>query len=252
MAAFQAKVAEDAVKLLKEAEEKKKQEEEEAERRKAEAEAQKKQAAVAELKAAVGEVRRLAGLEDAGGELMQPAKVRVAAAVKAATLAGVPQDDLVEASQAAVPAPQAPEPQALEKKEELVNGAVGELAEHGDREKKPKFNVSSLARYAARVAAMAAKESGKTAPEVAKAATAAAKAAGGGPDDISKAALIAVKIANNEELPPDLAGGESSSSSSSDSSSDTEREADISQKEKDKAKRDGIAAVFYFGLQGTR
>merc|ERR1712176_50122 len=93
---------------------------------------------------------------------------------------------------------------------------------------------------------------GKTAAEITKAAATAAKENGADPPDIAKAAADGAKIARGEtvrviEYAED--DGDDGSSSSSDSSSSTEEvdEAAISQKDKDKAKRDGIAAVFYFG-----
>merc|ERR1719215_198437 len=106
----------------------------------------------------------------------------------------------------------------------------------------------------ARKPAEAAREAGKPAPEIAKAAAAAAKAAGGDASDISEAAKMAVKIAAGEQLPPlpEIEGGDDaddSSSSSSDSSSSAEDEAPLEEKDRAKAKREGIAAAFYFGIK---
>jgi len=217
--------------------------------------------ALNELRSAVLAVRALAVSENQGGDAMEPAKLRVAAAVQAATRAGLSQQEIAEASSAVLP----PAP-SLAPGEDEEGSAGGATDEHGFQvkasektdpgetgglaeNKVKRKNRHKLAREAARAAALEAKEAGKSKGEIAKAATAAAKAAGGDGNDISAAAVAALKIASDEipEQKDDGSSSSSSSSSSSDSES-AEQEEPIAAKDAAKAKRDGIAAVFYFGI----
>lgn len=220
VAAFKAKVASDARALLAAEEDRQK--------------AAKKEACLAELRAAIGEVRKLAGQEDQGGEQMKPAKLRVAKALQAATAAGIDQEEIVEATTLE------PEPQ------EAGSGSkdgTSEAAAPEDTTKKDIKKERLAVREAAHAAAVLAKQEGRPAAEIAKMAAVAAKAYGGDATAIQKAAVAALKIAKGED--PQYSDIDSSSSSSS--SSESEREEDIGQWERDKAKRDGIAAAFYFG-----
>lgn len=174
-----------------------------------------KEAALTEVRAAVAEVRQLASQENKGVEAIQAAKVRVATAIQKAQSAGVSQEELLAAS-----------------KSESTNKVMP-----GDFAKADKEKIYSAAFEAARVAAEAAKDAGKPDIEIVKAAAAAAKAAGGDPK-VAAAALKSLKATENND----------SSSSSSDSSSSEEDELPIAAEAKAKAKREGIAAAFYFGV----
>jgi len=202
----------------------------------------KKMAALAELKAAVQQVRTLAATEDQAGDAMKIAKKQIAIAMQAAMKAGIPQEAIVAASKA-----------PAETKDEQTEGADEEKKESPPPKKREprKPSARKVAMKAAREAAEAAREAGKAAPEIAKGAAAAAKAAGGDASDISEAAKMAVKIAAGESLPPIEEGddGDDSSSSSSDSSSSVEDEVPLEEKDRAKAKREGIAAAFYFGIK---
>jgi len=189
-----------------------------------------KEAALADLKFAVDSVREVTAKGDATAEEIKGAKLRVAQAIKAAQDKGVSQEELVEASSAMGKAKEAQEkkeealkPEKKVKKEPVViefdNPAVGE---------------------AVKEAAAQAKEDGKTLPEIIMAAVAAAKAVEGASDEDVKKAKKAAAAAAMEE---------SSSSSGSDDSSDTEYETELAAAEKAKAKREGIAAAFYFNAK---
>lgn len=95
---------------------------------------------------------------------------------------------------------------------------------------------------AVRDAAAKGREEGASLPEIIKAAVEAASAVEGvSPEDLKRAKKAAAALAM-------AADGDDSSSSSS--SSETENEADIGKAEREKAKREGIAAIFYFNAQG--
>lgn len=187
---------------------------------------QAKEAALADVNFAVGGVRELATKENVKPEDLKAARARVAVAIKAAQAKGVSQEELVEASKGMG---KAPEEKAEGKGEERIkkkavviefdNPAVGE---------------------AAKEAAAAAKEEGKTLPEIIKAAVDAAQAVeGASTEDVKKAKKAAAAAAMEE----------SSDSSDSSDSTDTEVENDIGETEKQKAKREGIAAAFYFNAK---
>lgn len=274
VAAFKAAVAEDAIKMLEE--EKRKVEEA--------AEAQRKQireAAIAELSEAASELRKAAEAGEVGMAMRQ-AKMRLGVATKAAASAGVSQESMVEATAPPKPPPEISAEEQLESElAAAAEAAEGEAPEGGaaegaaaegegeadaedtedskkkkkkkDKEKKPTEPPKSvIVQRAAHAAANEAKEAGKTAAEITKAAAAAAKENGADPPGIAKAAADGAKIARGEtvrviEYAEDDGGDDSSSSSGSSSSTEECDEAAISQNERDKAKRDGIAAVFYFG-----
>lgn len=202
-----------------------------------------KESALNELKSAVSAVRHLACLEKHDSDDMKAAKLRVAAAIKNTTEAGCLQEEIVSASSATV----APK-QVTEGKEGNHSEAPQESAKDSaggvSKEVLPK---RVKPRDAARDAAIDAKETGKTPAEIAKAAAAAAKKAGGNARDIAKAALVAAKIAGITQGQREFTDSDSSSSSSSGSTSEEEEaEAPIEAKAKAAAKRDGIAAAFYF------
>merc|ERR1712151_567909 len=109
------------------------------------------------------------------------------------------------------------------------------------------------------LAAKTAMANGEKAGLMAKAAVKAAKDAGGDGADIARAAQDAVKISKGEEPekvpdePEEEAKEEgnddASSGGSSSSSGESERELPIAEKDKAKAKREGIAQAFYFGCK---
>lgn len=189
-----------------------------------------KDEALQNLKTAVEGVRFLATLESPSPEAFKEAKARVAAAIKVAQEKGVSKEELIEASSAMKPTA----------KEEAIKQSAGE----GDGEEKKKKEVviefeNPAVGEAAKEAAAKAKEEDKTLPEIIKAAVEAAQAVeGASAEDIKKAKKVAAQAAM-----------EGSSSSSSDSSSETEYETEMAAAEKAKAKREGIAAVFYMGVK---
>lgn len=152
---------------------------------------------------------------------------------------------------------------------------AAEDAAKGEEEKKPKLKIippkqpskRALVQKAAHEAAIEAKEGGEPPANVAKAATSSAKMAGGDAEDIMRAAKDGVKIANGEQpvMLPEYeekesetvyakdtkvdGGKDDDSSSSSSDSYDSERELPIAENDKAKAKREGIAAAFYFGVR---
>lgn len=213
-----------------------------------------KESALTELRGAVTAVRALAVSDKQTGEEMKAAKLRVAAAIKGATEAGCSQDEIVAASAAVAP----PAPAQHAAPDGSTDGSVQGAPPTGEPAKKEPFTSDVKddgqdvprrvkPKDAARQAATTAKEAGKTPAEIAKAAAAAAKAAGGSARDIAKAAMVAAKIAGvSSGQASEDSESESSSSSSESSSDDVEAEAPIEAKAKAAAKRDGIAAAFYF------
>lgn len=192
-----------------------------------------KEEALAELKKAVEVFRDASSQEVPDPEALKDAKVKVAAAIKEAQAKGVSPEELIEASSQMGVSKQATEervkPEETEKEERVKKEKV----------KKEKVVIefdNPAVGEAARAAAEKAKEEGLSLPEMIKAAITALQAIGGaGPDDIKKVKKLAAEVALDQ-----------SSSSSSDDSSDTEMEKEIDKDEKAKAKREGIAAAFYF------
>jgi hypothetical protein len=323
LAAFQAKVKEDAQAMLAEAAKAAEAAEakrlaDEAEIRAKEAEAKKKEEeakaaakkapALKELRDALADVRMVGSEGDAG--IMKLAKVRVAVAMQAAKDAGCSQEEIVAASVPPTPAPD-PAPSAApeatadgarqdgsdnEKADEKPNFRVGDRVRgkdsgnegvvvavdddgdptvklDGEEEEKPRYGsefdiierapkvkkprVKRLNRrkamlMAVRIAALKASMAGEAPNGVAKAAAATAKSEGAEPADVAKAAGWGLKIADGEtpaELDLNDPYETASGSSSSSSSTEEEDELAISEKDRAKANRDGIAAVFYFGVQ---
>jgi len=249
---LQMKVAQDAVALLKEKEEaKQKAAEEEAEKAKAAAAAERKkqqQPLLDGIKEAVAEVRKAAATGDA--EAIKTAQPLLAMAVQAAKGAGISEEDILEASTA----PPAPEPEKKDEAEaEKANEEPDEEALEKQRKKKEAKAAKKKQQHQIKVAIynaiVAAKTEGLPTPQIAKAGAAAAKEAGGSPADISDAAKLALKVASGEEVPPPAEEESDSSSSSSSDSSETEEEAPLAEGERAKAKREGIAAAFYFGIK---
>lgn len=187
-----------------------------------------KDEALTDLKASCEGVRLLASLASPSAEAYKEAKQRVAAAIKNATEKGVSKEELIEASSA--------------KQEAELNTPKPKGEERIKAEKKPaKVKVviefaNPAVGVACNEAAEKAKEEGKTIPEIiAAAVTAAAAVPDASTEDMKKVKKQAAAMAL-----------EGSSSSSSSSSSEEEAEAAIDDKSKAKAKREGIAAVFYF------
>jgi len=205
------KIQEDAQKLLQEA----------------------KDEALTELKASVEGVRFLANCESPSEDAFKEAKARVAAAIKSATEKGVSKEELIEASKAAT---------ETTKKEEKIKEVAG--AKRGEKIKKKKVVVefeNPAVGDACKEAAEKAKEEGKTIPEIIKAAVEAAAAVpDASAEDLKKVKKAAAAMAL-----------EGSSSSDSSSSSGGESEPEIDSKAKADAKREGIAAVFYFDAQAA-
>jgi len=195
---------------------------------------QAKEGALADLKFALQAMQEIANKEDPSVEALKGAKMRVAEAMKAAQAKGVSKEELVEASRNIN--------NAEEKiKEEAIKG---EKPVKAKKEKKPppviEFENPAVGE-AVKEAALKAKEEEKSMPEIIKAAVEAAQAVeGASAEDVKKAKKAAVAACMDES---------SSSSSDSDDSSDTEVERELDKMEKEKAKREGIAAAFYFNAK---
>lgn len=196
-----------------------------------------KDAALEELKKAVEGFRDISSQEVPNPEALKEAKTKVAAAIKEAQAKGVSPEELIEASSQM----SAPKPAAQESvKEEAVKG------EKVKKEKVKKEKVviefaNPAVGEAAKQAAEKAKEEGKPLPEMIKSAIAALQTVGGAsPEDIKKVKKLAAEIALDKS---------DSSDSSDDSGSETEEEREIDKDEKAKAKREGIAAAFYFNAK---
>lgn len=212
---FQKQIAADAQKVLQEA----------------------KDEALQNLKAAIAGLQLLAKLESPTPEAFKEAKTRVAQAMKAAQEKGVSKEELIIASKAR---------EEEEKKEEAIKPE-----NKGKKIKKPppvvEF-VNAAVGEAVKAAAVAAKEEGKTIPDIIKAAVEAA----------SKVEGVTQEDMKNAKKAGAAAGLDGDSSTSSSSSEDeAEEEKEISETDKQKAARDGIAAVFYFdaknsGIEGRK
>ncbi|OLQ13630.1 hypothetical protein AK812_SmicGene2277 [Symbiodinium microadriaticum] len=276
-------IALDAQKLLKEEEEKKKKEEEEKEARSFLGarliKAAKKKQYLDDIKEALRVVRKLATSpeEDPSGGVLAVCRERERVRLEA----GVDQEDIVAASQAPAEEDEETEEQdEPETQSHLRKEKEKELKKITKKEKKKIAKVASAARlHLSQVAAAQAKEEGKSIAEVGKAATQAAKAWGGDPQDIKLAADLlgwcratvaeanqaertsketALKIAKGSlanvgvhseiTVDPKKTEEEESSSSSSSSSSSVEEEEDLGEMDRHKAKMDGMAAIYYWGM----
>jgi len=190
-----------------------------------------KEEALTNLKAAMEGVRLLASLESPSPQSFKEAKMRVAAAMKDAIAKGVSKEELIEASVRS--GKQKMEGDSDSGGEEGGGGGEERVKKEKKKEVVIEYDNPAVGE-AGKEAAQAAKDEGKTIPEIIVAAVTAAKAVeGAGAEDLKKVKKVAAAVAME-------------GSSSSSDSSDSEAEKEIDAQSKALAKREGIAAVFYF------